>query len=51
MKNFDTVTGTLLYYNAEGSAVKPIQVQLVTDGEYHFAGVVDDEAIIDPANY
>ena len=51
MKNFDTVTGTLLYYNAEGSAVKPIQVQLVTDGEYHFAGVVDDEQIIDPANY
>ena len=51
MKNFDTVTGTLLYYNAEGSAVKPIQVQLVTKGEYHFFGVVDDAQIIDPANY
>lgn len=51
MKNFDTVTGTLLYYNAEGSAVKPIQVQLVTNGEYHYAGIVDDETIIDPANY
>ena len=51
MKNFDTVTGTLLYYNAEGSAVKPIQVQLVTNGEYHFFGVVDDAQIIDPANY
>ena len=51
MKNFDTVTGTLLYYNAEGSAVKPIQVQLVTNGEYHYAGIVDDEQIIDPANY
>ncbi len=51
MKNFDTVTGTLLYYNAEGSAVKPIQVQLVTNGEYHYAGIVDDAQIIDPANY
>ena len=51
MKNFDTVTGTLLYYNAEGSAVKPIQVQLVTKGEYHYFGVVDDAQIIDPANY
>ena len=51
MKNFDTVTGTLLYYNAEGSAVKPIQVQLVTNGEYHYFGVVDDAQIIDPANY
>ena len=51
MKNFDTVTGTLLYYNAEGSAVKPIQVQVVTKGEYHFFGVVDDAQIIDPANY
>ena len=50
MKNFDTVTGTLLYYNAEGSAVKPIQVQLVTE-TIHFFGVVDDEQIIDPANY
>ena len=51
MKDFDTVTGTLLYYNAEGSAVKPIQVQLVTNGEYHYFGVVDDAQIIDPANY
>ena len=51
MKNFDTVTGTLLYYNAEGSAVKPIQVQLVTKGEYHYFGIVDDAQIIDPANY
>lgn len=51
MKDFDTVTGKLLYYNAEGSAVKPIQVQLVTKGEYHYFGVVDDAQIIDPANY
>ncbi len=51
MKDFDTVTGTLLYYNEAGSAVKPVQVQQVTDGEYHFAATIDDAAIIDPANY
>lgn len=51
MKDFDTVTGTLLYYTENGSAVKPVQVQQVVDGEYHSAAVIDDETIIDPANY
>ncbi|MBR5740046.1 MAG: ABC transporter substrate-binding protein, partial [Firmicutes bacterium] len=51
MKNFDTVTGTLLYYNAEGSAVKPIQVQEVTNGEYHFTATIDDIEVIDPSYY
>ena len=51
MQNFDTVTGTLLYYNTEGSAVKPIQVQEVTNGEYHFAATIDDIEIIDPSYY
>lgn len=51
MTNFDTVTGTLIRYNPDGSAVKPIQIQLVTKGEYHSAGIIDDPEIIDPANY
>ncbi|MBR0130471.1 MAG: ABC transporter substrate-binding protein [Firmicutes bacterium] len=51
MENFDTVTGTLIRYNEDGSAVKPVQIQLVTDGEYHSAGTIDDMAVIDPANY
>ena len=51
MENFDTVTGTLIRYNEDGSAVKPVQIQLVTNGEYHSAGVIDDMEIIDPANY
>ena len=51
MTDFDTVTGKLLYYNASGSAVKPVQVQQVVDGAYHFAATIDDEAIIDPANF
>lgn len=51
LEDFDTVTGKLIRYNPDGSAVKPVQIQLVTDGEYHSAGVIDDPAIIDPANY
>ena len=51
MENFDTVTGTLIRYNEDGSAVKPVQIQLVTDGEYHSAGTIDDMEVIDPANY
>ncbi len=51
LKNFNTVTGELIRYNDDGSAVKPVQIQLVTNGEYHYAGVIDDPEIIDPANY
>ena len=51
LENFDTVTGTLIKYNPDGSAVKPVQIQLVTNGEYHSAGIIDDMEIIDPANY
>lgn len=51
LADFDTVTGTLIRYNEDGSAVKPVQIQLVTDGEYHSAGIIDDMNIIDPANY
>ena len=51
LENFNTVTGELIRYNDDGSAVKPVQIQLVTNGEYHYAGVIDDPEIIDPANY
>ena len=51
LENFDTVTGTLIRYNKDGSAVKPVQIQLVKGGEYHSAGIIDDMKIIDPANY
>ena len=51
LQNFNTVTGELIRYNEDGSAVKPVQIQLVTDGEYHSAGVIDDPEIIDPSKY
>lgn len=50
MTNIDTVTGTLLYYTPAGSAVKPVQIQVVKDGAFHHYGVIDDQSIIVPEN-
>ena len=49
MEDVDTVTGRLYYYTEAGSAVKPVQLQQVVDGEFHYYGVIDDESIIVPA--
>ncbi len=51
MKDFSTVTGTLLYYTEAGSAVKPVQIQQIQDGEYRHYATIDDLEIIDPAGY
>lgn len=48
MKDVDTVTGKLYYYTENGSAVKPVQLQIVENGEFHYYGIVDDESIIVP---
>ena len=48
---FDQYIEVIIHYNEDGSAVKPVQIQLVTDGEYHSAGTIDDMEVIDPANY
>lgn len=48
MKDIDTVTGKLFYYTDAGSAVKPVQVQQVKDGAFHYYGIIDDESIIVP---
>lgn len=48
MKDVDTVTGKLYYYTDNGSAVKPVQLQIVENGEFHYYGIVDDESIIVP---
>lgn len=51
MKDFDTVTGTLMYYTSAGSAVKPVQIQQVgEDLQFHSYGVIDDIEIIDGDN-
>lgn len=48
LKNFDTVTGTLLYYTSNGEAVKPVQIQIIKDETYHYYDVIDDPSIIVP---
>ena len=48
LKDFDTVTGTLMYYTSAGSAVKPVQIQQVGDDIlFHSYGIIDDINIID----
>lgn len=48
LKDFDTVTGTLMYYTSAGSAVKPVQIQRVEDDlQFHSFSVVNDINIID----
>ena len=51
MKDFATVTGTLMYYTSAGSAVKPVQIQQVgEDLQFHSYSVIDDISIIDGDN-
>ena len=51
MKDFATVTGTLMYYTSAGSAVKPVQIQRVgEDLQFHSYSVIDDINIIDGDN-
>ncbi|MCD8125467.1 MAG: ABC transporter substrate-binding protein, partial [Lachnospiraceae bacterium] len=51
MTDFDTVTGTLMYYTSAGTAVKPVQIQQVgEDLEFHSYSIIDDIEIIDGDN-
>ena len=48
LKDFDTVTGKLMYYTSAGSAVKPVQIQRVEDDlQFHSFSVINDINIID----
>lgn len=48
LKDFETVTGTLMYYTSSGSAVKPVQIQRVDDDLlFHSFSAIDDINIID----
>ena len=48
LKDIDTVTGKLLYYTENGEAVKPVQIQVIKDGKYHYYDIIDDPEIIVP---
>ncbi len=48
LKNFETVTGTLIEYAKTREAIKPVQVQIIKDGDFHYYGEVSDKDIITP---
>ena len=48
LENFDTVTGTLIKYAPSREAIKPVQVQVIKDGNFHYYGEITDIDIITP---
>lgn len=44
-KDFDGLTGVIKGFNEIGEVVKPVQVQIIKFGKYHYFGVVDDPEI------
>lgn len=48
LKNFETVTGNLIEYAPSREAIKPVEVQIVKDGDFHYYGEVTDKDIITP---
>ncbi|MBN1332418.1 MAG: ABC transporter substrate-binding protein, partial [Synergistales bacterium] len=47
MKELDGITGAISF-TPEGEVVKPLQVQIVKDGNFHFYDVIDDPELIQP---
>lgn len=48
LKDYDGVTGDISGFNAIGEVMKPVQVQMVKDGEFAFFGLIDDPEVITP---
>ena len=49
-KDFDGLTGRIARFNKLGEAMKPVQVQIVKNGAFHYFGVISDPSIITPPN-
>lgn len=50
LKDFEAVTGLIKGYNKLGEVKKPVQVQIVKNGEFHFFGEISDDDIVTPPN-
>ena len=48
-KDYDGLTGHIKGFNKEGEVLKPVQVQKIKDGKFHYFGEVTDVAIITPS--
>ena len=46
LKDFETVTGRLIEYAPSRVAVKPVQIQIVENGEFHYYDEITDDTII-----
>jgi len=47
-KNYDGLTGQIHGFTKEGEVVKPIQVQILKKGVFHYYGIISDPKIITP---
>ncbi len=47
-KNFDGVTGIIKGYTSGGEVLKPVQVQVMKNGRFHYFGVIDDLEVVTP---
>lgn len=48
LKNFRTVTGVLIEYAPSREAIKPVQIQIIENGEFHYFDRIEDLDIITP---
>jgi len=48
IKDFQAVTGKITGYDRIGQVIKPVQVQQVKNGAFHYFGEINDPAIITP---
>lgn len=48
MKDYDGVTGKISAFNSIGEVMKPVQVQVVKDGQFKHFGEIDDPEVITP---
>lgn len=48
LKDFEGVTGKISAFNAIGEVMKPVQVQVVKDGQFKHFGEIDDPEVITP---
>lgn len=48
VENHQSNTGLTYRYTEVGEAIKPVQVQIVKDGEFHYYDVIDDMELIVP---
>lgn len=47
-KDFEGLTGSISHFNKLGEAMKPIQVQIVKNGAFHYFALISDPEIITP---